>query len=82
MSTKIKLYLMASLLSMIGASNSYSQATAELATTSGSFAPGQGPVTANQGPISLRRDNLNNNNFTSLTGANVTTVTFSISNQQ
>ncbi|NOT50568.1 MAG: T9SS type A sorting domain-containing protein [Chitinophagaceae bacterium] len=80
MSTKIKLYLMVSFLSMIGvAANSQ---TAELPTTSGSFAPGSGPSTANQGPISLRRDNANNNNFTNLTGSNVTTVTFSIANQQ
>lgn len=82
MSTKIKLYLMASLLSMIGAPNSYSQATAELATSSGGFAPGSGPVTSNQGPINLRKDNSNNNNLTPLNGADETKVTFSLSNQQ
>ncbi|MBI5858506.1 MAG: T9SS type A sorting domain-containing protein [Sphingobacteriales bacterium] len=81
MSTKIKIYLIAGLLFMTGAA-SHAQ-TAELATTSGSFAPGSGPVTSSQGPISLMRDNNPLLNvFTPLTGSNVTTVTMALSNQQ
>lgn len=80
MSTKIKIYLIAGFLFITGAA-SYSQ-TAELPTISGSFAPGSGPVTSSQGPISLKKDQNNNNNFTNLGGPDVTTVTFSLNNQQ
>jgi hypothetical protein len=82
MSTKIKFYTIASLLLLLGGSGYSQVATAELPTFSGTFAPGSGPSTAAQGPISLMRDNSNNNSFTNLTGANVANVKFTLANQQ
>ncbi len=81
MSTKFKLYLMVGFLLLVR-TTSYSQATVELPSFSGLFSPGSGPTTAAQGPISLMKDNLNNNVFTPLVGTQVTTVTMSLSNQQ
>lgn len=81
MSTKIKLYLITGFLFITGAVT-HAQ-TAELPTFSGSFAPGQGPVTSSQGPISLMKDiNPLLNSFTPLSGTNVATVTMSFNNQQ
>lgn len=78
---KIKFYSLAGFLLLLGTA-SFGQATIELPTTSGSFNPGSGPVTAAQGPISLAKDNSNNNTFSPLNGANATTVTMSLTNQQ
>src|SRR5690242_11939893 len=83
----IKFYLMATLLSMIGVV-SKAQNTIELPTNNSTFVPVpvQGPVTSSQGPIAFRKDINGNNNFngasSALSGANVTNVTFSLSNQQ
>lgn len=77
----IKFYLIAGFLLLTG-SAAMAQATVELPTFSGSFSPGSGPTVASQGPINLRKDNSNNNNFTPASGAQLTTVTFSLANQQ
>ncbi len=81
MSNKIKFYTTLALFLSIGVMG-FSQQTIEVPTTSGTFPGGSGPSTAAVGPISLMRDVANNNNFLNATGANLTTVTMSLSNQQ
>jgi Secretion system C-terminal sorting domain len=81
MSNKTKFYTTLALFLSIGVT-AFAQQTVEVPTTSGSFPGGSGPSTAAVGPISLMRDNLNNNNFTAAAGANLTNVTMSLANQQ
>ena len=80
MSKQIKLYTILALFLVIG-KVSIAQ-TVEVPTTSGTFPGGVGPTTAAVGPISLMRDNSNNNNFTPASGANVISATMSLANQQ
>ena len=80
MSKKIKFYSILAFF-VIAGSMAFGQ-TVEIPTTSGSFPGGSGPTTAAVGPISLMRDNSNNNGFTPATGSNLITVTMSLTNQQ
>lgn len=63
---------------------SSAQQSVQLRTTGGTYAPGQGPSVANAGPIDLYYRNANNNQFSNLSGSNITntSVTFSLANQQ
>lgn len=79
---KIKFYSITACLLFSGMTALYAQPTAELRSFGGVFNPGQGPSVANAGPVSLYRGVPGNNNFTDLTGADITTVSMFFQNQQ
>lgn len=83
MSTNFKNKLLLFLLGMVTLNASSQFVTIELPRT-GTGISGQGPSTANVGPISLVKDPENNGtaNFETLMGTEITNVTFKLSNQQ
>lgn len=81
MSTKIKLYT-SSICMLLLSSFAMGQTTLEMTTRNFVGSPAVGPTTNAIGPIAFEKDQNNNNQFSTATGANGISVTMSLINQQ